>query len=623
MKRIGLGLAVIAAALVALVLIAPWLIPESAVREAVRRGIVEMTGREPVIGGAVHLSLAPLPTVTVDGVSIPGLYGTPPLLEADTLQATLRLSSMLIGQIEVSSLALGNPRLALIATKDGRHSWDFKEGALARAASGLKDANLPIKSIRLIRGTISYSDATTGQATVVMVEDATVNWSSLTDTMSASGVINWRRRSADISVSIADPASLVSGGTSDLRVKVKGELLNMTASGNLSGDGKLEGKLTASGASLRETLRWLGLDLPDGRSLAGFTVESPVVIDANGATLSDVQLELDGNSAEGALTVQLSGPRPKVSGTLAADSLDLTPYSGGMQLSGDAAPSQWRTDDINLKDLVVSDVDLRISSAETTFGKAKFGSAAAAISTHDGLLDIAVGEALAYGGTVKGRVTLKMAGGGTEFSASGNFDSVELGKALADLAGFHKIEGTGSGTIEVAATGASVADLSRSLEGQAHVTVTSGALIGIDLADLMQKIEKRPLSARFESSYGGRTVFDKAQASFKIVKGMAATKDCHFDNGNLSVKLVGETNIALRSLDMAGIASWVDSDGVDPFKLPFRLSGAWDMPSVEPDTQALIRRSGAAAPLLRSFIKPGQDITQDSVTTTPAATTAQ
>jgi AsmA protein len=623
MKRIGLGLAVIAAALVALVLIVPWLIPESAVREAVRRGIVEMTGREPVIGGAVHLSLAPLPTVTVDGVSIPGLNGTPPLLEADTLQATLRLSSMLIGQIEVSSLALGNPRLALIATKDGRHSWDFKEGALARAASGLKDANLPIKSVRLIRGTISYSDATTGQATVVMVEDATVNWSSLTDTMSASGVINWRRRSADISVSIADPASLVSGGTSDLRVKVKGELLNMTASGNLSGDGKLEGKLTASGASLRETLRWLGLDLPDGRSLAGFTVESPVIIDANGATLSDVQLELDGNSAEGALTVQLSGPRPKVSGTLAADSLDLTPYSGGMQLSGDAAPSQWRTDNINLKDLVVSDIDLRISSAETTFGKAKFGSAAAAISTHDGLLDIAVGEALAYGGTVKGRVTLKMGGGGTEFSASGNFDSVELGKALADLAGFHKIEGTGSGTIEVAATGASVADLSRSLEGQAHVTVTSGALIGIDLADLMQKIEKRPLSARFESSYGGRTVFDKAQASFKIVKGMAATKDCHFDNGNLSVKLVGETNIALRSLDMAGIASWVDSDGMDPFKLPFRLSGAWDMPSVEPDTEALIRRSGAAAPLLRSFIKPGQDITQDSVTSTPAATTAQ
>ena len=101
MKRIGLGLAVIAAALVALVLIVPWLIPESAVREAVRRGIVEMTGREPVIGGAVHLSLAPLPTVTVDGVSIPGLNGTPPLLEADTLQATLRLSSMLIGQIEV------------------------------------------------------------------------------------------------------------------------------------------------------------------------------------------------------------------------------------------------------------------------------------------------------------------------------------------------------------------------------------------------------------------------------------------------------------------------------------------------------------------------------------------
>jgi AsmA protein len=315
--------------------------------------------------------------------------------------------------------------------------------------------------------------------------------------------------------------------------------------------------------------------------------------------------------------VQLAEPRPKISGTLAADTLDLTPYSNEVQLAG-GMPRRWRSDRISLKGLVVSDLDLRISAGEMIIGKARFGRTAAAVSTHDGLLDIALGEALAYGGTLKGRVTLKAGDSGTEFAASGNFDAVELGKALGDFIGFHKLDGTGSGSFVVSATGASVADLSRSMQGQATITVEDGALIGIDLADLMHKIEKRPLSARFESSYGGRTAFEKAHASFKITGGVANTRDCDLDNGNLSVQLAGSSNIALRSLDMAGIANWTDGDGVQPFKLPFRVYGEWDVPLVEPDTNALIRRSGAAAPLFHDYVKPGQDASPDGLTPIPA-----
>lgn len=621
MKRIGLSLAAIAAALVALVLIVPWLAPESALRDALTRQIVELTGRKPVIEGPVHLAWAPFPSLLVEKVTIPAaLDGMPPLLTADKLQGALRLAPLLIGQIEVSSLMLKRANLGLTAAKKGDHSWDFREGVLAEAANGHFDKAMPIQSIRFVDSKVVYADAASGQSTEVSVEDATINWSGLTNAMSAAGIITWRNRNADISVALADPASLISGGKSDIRARIKGELLNLSTSGDIDGDGRLDGKISANGTSLRETLRWLGLDVPEGGGLAAFQLQSPLTVDAAGLSLNDVQLALDGNEAEGSLTVQLSGPRPKISGTLAADTIDLSPYSDEVQLAG-GMPRQWRSDRINIKGLVVSDLDLRISAAETTINKIKLGRAAAAVSTHDGLFEFALGEVAAYGGTVKGNVTLKTAGNATEFTASGNFDSVEMGSSLGDFFGFRKLEGTGSGTIEVSATGASVADLSKSLEGHADISVTSGALVGIDLADLMQKIEKRPLSARFESNYGGRTAFDTAKASFKITQGAAKTTDCRLDNGSLSVTLAGQANIAMRILDMAGLANWTDSDGASPFHLPFRVYGGWEVPVVEPDTEALIRRSGAAAPLLRSFIKPGQDVTQDSATSTPASST--
>jgi AsmA protein len=41
--------------------------------------------------------------------------------------------------------------------------------------------------------------------------------------------------------------------------------------------------------------------------------------------------------------------------------------------------------------------------------------------------------------------------------------------------------------------------------------------------------------------------------------------------------------------------------GATPFELPFIVQGSWDDPIMLPDPEALIRRSGAAAPLSRAL----------------------
>jgi AsmA protein len=56
--------------------------------------------------------------------------------------------------------------------------------------------------------------------------------------------------------------------------------------------------------------------------------------------------------------------------------------------------------------------------------------------------------------------------------------------------------------------------------------------------------------------------------------------------------------VPTRDLDLKGVATLISTASADEFELPFVVQGPWDDPIMLPDAQSLIRRSGAAAPLL-------------------------
>ena len=60
----------------------------------------------------------------------------------------------------------------------------------------------------------------------------------------------------------------------------------------------------------------------------------------------------------------------------------------------------------------------------------------------------------------------------------------------------------------------------------------------------------------------------------------------------------GQVSVPTRDLDLKGVATLVSSATANEFELPFVVQGSWDDPIMLPDPQSLIRRSGAAAPLL-------------------------
>ena len=120
--------------------------------------------------------------------------------------------------------------------------------------------------------------------------------------------------------------------------------------------------------------------------------------------LSGVNVELDGNSAEGVLTFATDG-RQTLQGTLAADTLDLTPYISTVRLLT-ANQREWNSSRIALEGLSGMDFDLRLSAANVSLSNAKIGRTAIAANLRGGHLAVTVGEAQAYGGVIKGSLAL-------------------------------------------------------------------------------------------------------------------------------------------------------------------------------------------------------------------------
>jgi len=114
---------------------------------------------------------------------------------------------------------------------------------------------------------------------------------------------------------------------------------------------------------------------------------------------------------------------------------------------------------------------------------------------------------------------------------------------------------------------------------------------------LLRRLERRPLSGNGDFR-SGRTAFDQLAVSLKIDQGTVSIDDMHVNGPAVRLAIGGQASVPTRDLDLKGVATLVSTTATDEFDLPFVVQGSWDDPIMLPDPQSLIRRSGAAAPLL-------------------------
>jgi AsmA protein len=596
-KRLGFALLAVLAAAAGIFVTAAYLHSADTVRQQALSEIRTVTGLDPILRGDATVSLFPSGSVSFADVAL----GDPkrPALTAERLTARLRFFPLLIGRVEIADVALERPNIAIDLEPNGQTNWSGLIEALARSQIAGPTRVAAFSEIRIDGGTVVVRKAGNTVETLSGVEFS-LAWPSISKSFGATGRFTWHNEVVDASITLADFPAALAGSRSGLKLRVAGSPLKAGFEGSISVKPtlKIEGTLAADAASLREALIWAGQRPLPGGGFGHFAIKAQTNVVGGTIGLSSVNVELDGNSAEGVLTFATDG-RQTLQGTLASDTLDLSPYVSTVRLLT-TNQREWNSGPITLDGLAGIDFDLRLSAAKVIMSNAKIGRTAIGANLRAGHLVVTVGEAQAYGGVIKGSLTLANFEKGVDVKSQLQFTEVDLESCLGQMFGLHRLEGKGNISLNVEGTGESVLAVTRTLNGTATLIGTNGALAGLNVEQLLRRLERRPLSGGGEFR-SGRTPYDKISVALKIIQGTVTVEDVKIEGSAVRLALAGSASIPERELDLKGTAALTPSrPGAPVFELPFIVQGSWDDPIMLPDPEALIRRSGAAAPLLNA-----------------------
>ena len=589
----------LAAAVLFGAVISPWLVPQSLLRAAIADRIEAAIGVRPVILGPVSLNLFPTPHVTAFDIRIDGATDGTPLMKAAQVDGELRPQNLIVGQIETGTITITGAQFTQGPAVDSARSW------LTLLAGREGQPSTALGRIRILSSALTVDDDSDQGRKILTIDDLMVSWPKRNATATLRGDINIRGQVVTIDVEATKPSDLLAGGASPLSMGLKSANFNLSLSGNMftTNGPRVEATLTVSTKSLRDTLKWMGAALLPGETMGAGQLQAEAVLTPTVLSFTQATLALDGNQAEGALEVNLSSERIAVTGTLAADAIDLSRYANDVSLIESGSRS-WREDRIEAEAFDRMDLDVRFSANDVTFGRAKIGRCAVAVAIRDGELEVTLGEAVLYGGVFSGQLKLSRASqDAMKLVAGVSYTDIDLSGVLEGFFALNRWDGKGSGTAEVQGLGSTVKEIVASLAGSGHVSAVDGALVGIDVEDTLRRIQRRPLSTRL-SADGGKTPFQKAAASFTLADGVARSSDILLEHDNLRISLGGDAILPQQQLRLSGDASLVERGSAEAeipkatFVLPISIEGTFDRPRIEADPRALIRQSGAAAPLL-------------------------
>jgi AsmA protein len=598
LKRLGFVLLALVVAGIGVLAAASMLISADTVRQEAMSEIRAATGLNPVLRGEATISLFPSGKVSFADVVLGD--EKQPALTAERLTARLRFFPLLRGRVEIADVALVRPIIAINIDATGQSNWSGLIESLARSQKPAQ-RTATFSEMRIDNGTVMLRDPAHKVDEMVRNVDLSLAWPSISKSFGATGRFNWHDEQVDASMTLADFPAALAGNRTGLKLRFAGKPMKAAFEGSISVTPtlKIEGTLAADAASLRDALIWTGQQPLPGGGFGRFAIKGQTNIVGGNISLSGVNVELDGNTAEGVLTFATDG-RKTLQGTLASDTLDLSPYVSTVRLLT-TNQREWSSGRISLDGLSGIDFDLRLSAANVIMSNAKFARTAIGANLRAGRLVVTIGEAQAYGGLVQGSLALAIFETGVDVKSQLQFTDVDLEKCLDQLFGLKRLEGKGNISVAVEGTGDSVLAVTRTLNGTAGLNGIDGALAGLNVEQLLRRLERRPLSGGGEFR-SGKTPYDKITVALKIVNGTVTVDDMRVDGAAVRLNLNGSASIPERELDLKGSAALVTAarPGGTPFELPFIVQGSWDDPIMLPDPEALIRRSGAAAPLLNA-----------------------
>src|SRR5690349_16582797 len=599
MKRLAMPIAAFFGVVLVGLVATSWFLNRDALQKAVEAQILAVTGLDLVIKGKIDISVFPASYVSFHDVGLKGGATADPALHVDVLTANLRLLPLMLRRFEIADVMMLRPTIRVVRDGNGESNWTPFVDTIVKAMTPGAENQVSFSEIRIQDGVLKYEDTLSHASETLNDIDLSLAWPSISRSFAATGQFDWRGERIDGSVSANDFIALLSGERSGLKARLASAPLKLAFDGTVANRTSIlmEGTVTVDSLSLRNALRWTGQQPPAGGGFGRFALKARANVVGGSVALTNVNVELDGNVAEGVMTFANNG-RQTVQATLAAGNLDFTPYISTVRLLASGA-RDWNRQLFDLDALSATDLDMRLSAAKVTVGPTKLGRTAFGANLRNGALALSVGEAQMYGGIARGSFGIARSDAVADVKAQFQFTDVDLQACASELFGITKLSGRGNLGVSLTASGSSPFGLASSLDGTATMIGHDGAIAGFNVEQLLKRLERRPLSGG-GNLRSGSTPYDNLTVSVKFNDGIATVEDVRVDGPTTRLTLTGTASVPSREYDLKGVASLTSAanGGDKGFELPFVVQGPWDDPLVFPDPESLIRRSPGAAPLL-------------------------
>lgn len=276
--------------------------------------------------------------------------------------------------------------------------------------------------------------------------------------------------------------------------------------------------------------------------------------------------------------------RPAIRFDVEIDQFDADPYlpkkpEGGAAKPAPAAPDvpEQPFDLSALKKLNLNG-DLLVGALKAANVKAS--KVHVGVKARNGLITVSPLSASLYEGSMSGNVTVDAAQAVPEFTVNEAFSGINIAPLLKDAASFDMLEGKGSVSVNLAAQGNTVSALKSALNGSMALSLTDGAMKGINIAKKLREFGKGGASQTVAASKEEKTDFSELKASFKVKNGVAHNDDLLLKSPLLRLAGNGDIDIGndrINYLAKATLTKTLEGqggkDGADGITVPVRLSG--------------------------------------------------
>ena len=562
-------------------LVASFVLTTSVLNKDLTAQIRRATGFATTIHGSAHFVLFPQPHIDIENISFSnpkaGLH-----VDADGFVGDLRLLPLLAGRAEVGHAILYHPRM-VIDLDDRPITPESVIGRAAEAKSASPEAaaidTARLAIVDIVGGSARLTRHAAPHDLFVDKINISIDWRSLDASATLTGQFSLHDAPMHLDVWLSQPVELLRGGQSAATVHLESDPLKLLATGNVAAGQQFQyrGSLIASAPSLRKVAEIIGLPFTKRGHFANLDLRCDANIIGNTAALTNLHLRLDGNEYEGTLAVQTDAGTSSLSGTLATDLLDVTPFVEGLPRPR-VAHGRWSDQVLDLADLSFTNLDLRLSAARVHLDDIKIKDAALSVLTRPGFLDLALAEAVANGGAIRGHLTLSAQGKALDLRASGSATGMDMRPLVRGHDVKHPLLGSLSGSLVLASSGASVDQLMHDLSGRVQVTVTGGQVIGADVAAALRNGTRLPFAATRDPA-GPVTNFGTANFGLRIAKGVAEITDGRIHGDGLAMSFGGTANLGDRNLDLWALAHALPpapQSGVPDQPLRLGIKGPWD-----------------------------------------------